>query len=63
MEEKIMSDKTFRVMFYLMTVALIIIALKPSKVIILGSANDNQGDINIDVRSPKRKKKSKEKKV
>ncbi len=63
MEEKIMSDKTFRIMFYLMTVALIIIALKPSKVIILGSANDNQGDINIDVRSPKRKKKSKEKEV
>ena len=53
MEEKIMSDKTFRIMFYLMTVALMIIALKPSKVIVLGSANDHEGDINIDVRTRK----------
>jgi len=58
MEEKLMSDKVFRVMFYLMTLALVILALRPTKVIVLGSANDNHGTIKIDVKSRKRRKKS-----
>ena len=58
MEEKLMNDKLFRIMFYLMTVAIVILAFKPMKIIVLGSANDNHGNINIDVRSRKIRKNS-----
>lgn len=48
MDEKLFSDKAFRIMFFIMLFALVILALKPSKMVVLGSANDNQGDIIID---------------
>lgn len=53
MEEKWLSDKVVSLMLILMTLSLVLVAVKPTKIIVLGSANDNHGSINIDTRSRK----------
>ena len=56
MEEKVIGDQVFKVMFCIMTIALVVVALMPKKVIVIGSANDNHGTITVDAPSKKRPK-------
>jgi len=48
MENKWIDDQYFRILFAVMIVGLVIIAIIPRKVMLIGSANDSSGLFNMD---------------
>lgn len=48
MENKWIDDRYFRILFGVMIVGLVIIAIIPRKIMLIGSANDSSGLFNMD---------------